>query len=104
MNQHIFLNESYNVYSRTKYWTQKYFHYRHACSISLGDEVVLTGGSDTKTRVSLYNKDGWVRDMPSLNTGRIGHGCTTYSTGGEQVRLAICYHNNFIYPGDRWLG
>merc|ERR1719158_469692 len=25
--------------------------------------------------------------MPSLNTGRSGHGCTTYSTGGEQVLL-----------------
>jgi len=59
----------------------------HACSISLGDEVVITGGKLTQTRVSLYNRGGWVRNMPSLNTGRFEHGCTSYSTGGEQVLL-----------------
>merc|ERR1712176_510123 len=57
------------------------------CSISLGDEVVLSGGSEGQTRVSLYNRGGWVRDMPSLNTGRYSHGCTSYSTRGEQVLL-----------------
>ena len=73
----------------TQYWTTNYFHYRRACSIPLVDEVVLTGGSETRTRVSLYSTGGWVRDMSSLNTGRANHGCTSYSTGGEQVRLAI---------------
>ena len=51
--------------------------------------MVLTGGVYTLTIVSLYNTGGWVRDLPSLNTGRYKHGCTSYSTGGEQVRLAI---------------
>ena len=51
--------------------------------------MVLTGGRFTLTTVSLYNTGGWVRDLSSLNTGRVGHGCTSYSTGGEQVRLAI---------------
>merc|ERR1711862_113577 len=60
-----------------------------ACSIPLplGDEVVLTGGEYTLTTVSLYNRVGWVRYMSSLNTGRYWHGCTSYSTGGEQVLL-----------------
>merc|ERR1711862_853727 len=60
---------------------------RDACSIALGDEMVLTGGDWTQTTVSLYNMGGWVRDMPSLNTRRHNHGCTSYSTGGEQVLL-----------------
>ena len=28
-----------------------------------------------------------MRDMPSLNTGRYGHGCSSFTTGGEQVLL-----------------
>ena len=80
---------SYKLYSVTRYWTTNFFHYRYACSIPLGDKVVLTGGVYTLTIVSLYNTGGWVRDLPSLNTGRYKHGCTSYSTGGEQVRLAI---------------
>ena len=62
---------------------------RQACSIPLDDEVVLTGGVETLTTVSLYTTTGWVRDMPIMKTGRYNHGCTSYSTGGEQVRLAI---------------
>ena len=65
------------------------YNYRYACSIPLDDEVVLTGGNGGKKRVSLYNDDGWVRDMPSLKTGRIDHGCSSFWTEGEQVRLAI---------------
>jgi len=60
---------------------------RRACSIPLGDEVVLTGGWYTRTTVSLYSTGGWKRDLSSLNTGRAEHGCTSYSTGGEQVLL-----------------
>ena len=63
-------------------------YYREACSISLGDHhVVITGGTETKTTVSRYNEDGWVSDMPSLNQGRSSHGCTSFLSGGEQVRL-----------------
>jgi len=82
-----------------------------ACSIPLGDEVVLTGGWNTLTTVSLYNRGGWVRDMPSLNTGRKLHGCTSYSTGGEQVLLVTGGwddgRNNLdstevLRPGSEW--
>ena len=62
-------------------------HYRQACSISLADHVVITGGYWTQTTVSRYNDDGWVEDMPSLNQGRNIHGCTLFLSGGEQVRL-----------------
>ena len=62
-------------------------YYRRACSIPLGDHVVITGGADTLTTVSKYNDDGWESDMPSLNQGRSSHGCTSFTSGGEQVTL-----------------
>ena len=59
----------------------------------MNEEVVVTGGSDgdenALKRVSLYGKDGWVRDMPRLRTGRQYHGCSSFSTGGEQVKTGI---------------
>ena len=67
----------------------KYFYYSRACSISLTDEVIITGGYYTMNIVSRYDKDGWVEDLPSLNVGRAGHGCSQFSSGGEQVRLTI---------------
>ena len=63
------------------------FYYRLACSIPLGDKVVLTGGAYTMKTVSRYDKDGWVGDMPSLNQGRHSHGCTAFVSGGEQVTI-----------------
>merc|ERR1712110_162339 len=60
---------------------------RQACSITLTDHVVLTGGEDTLTRVSRYEESGWVRNMPSLNQGRAGHGCTAFFIRGQQVLL-----------------
>ena len=63
--------------------------YRGACSIPQGDQIILTGGGETRKTVSRYDKDGWMRDMPSLNQGRYGHGCTTYMIGREEVRLTL---------------
>ena len=73
-----------------------YFNIRYACSISLGDEVVLTGGFRDATyygeygrvvpRVARYNRDGFVETMPSLRTGRYNHGCTSFISGEDQVR------------------
>ena len=67
----------------------KYVYYRAACSISLTDAVIITGGSSTLNIVSRYSRDGWVEDLPSLKVGRYGHGCSQYLSGGEQVRLTM---------------
>ena len=68
----------------------KYFYYRYACSISLTDAVIITGGINTKNIVSRRtSKDGWVENLPSLKVGRYTHGCSQYSSGGEQVSLTI---------------
>ena len=59
---------------------------RLACSISLDDTVILTGGVYTKTTVSEYNTEGWVRDLAPLTHGRDGHACTSFlSASGERV-------------------
>jgi len=61
-----------------------------ACSISLDDEVVITGGRNfpkALTRVSRYDRDGVMRNMPSLNQGRYEHACASYFTLGEQVLM-----------------
>ena len=42
------------------------------------DTYIITGGLFKPKKVSQYNKDGWREDLPSLNTGRMSHGCGTY--------------------------
>ena len=76
-----------------------YFNVRYACSISLGDEVVVTGGYDRGALASVtrYNSEGWVEDMPSLVTGRRYHGCTRFISGGEQVRHYDAAHK-YSFP------
>ncbi len=73
----------------TEYYQMKDVYYRWACSISLTDSVIITGGYETQNIVSRYSKDGWVEDLPSLKVGRRSHGCSQYLSGGEQVRLTI---------------
>ena len=67
----------------------KNVYYRYACSISLTNTVIITGGSFNRSIVSRYDKDGWVEDLPSLKVGREAHGCSQFSSGGEQVRLTM---------------
>ena len=62
-------------------------YYRVACGIPLGDHVVITGGVYALTRVSKYDDVGTMTDMPSLQQGRYSHGCTSFLSGGQQVRL-----------------
>ena len=62
-------------------------YYRKACSIPLGDHVVITGGFWSRSKVVRYGEAGWERDLPSLNTGREEHGCTAFMSEGQQVRL-----------------
>jgi len=63
--------------------------------------VVITGGKKTLTRVSRYEESGWVSDMPSLNQGRVHHGCTAFMSDGQQVLMVTggsvgVYSNNFL--------
>ena len=51
---------------------------RYACSIQLEEVVIMTGGYYTLQLVTVYNKEGWVEDLTSLNQGRRSHGCGHY--------------------------
>ena len=53
---------------------------RDACSVpdSATNTVVVTGGFWTMTTVSRYGREGYIEDLPSLNTGRKNHGCAGY--------------------------
>ena len=76
----------------TDYFPLKY-DTNEACTIELTDQVIVTGGykyagnGNNKTdRVSVYNEQGWVEDLPSLITARSGHGCGHFvNTENKQV-------------------
>ena len=68
-------------------FVDKILYFSLACAIPDPDTdtVVVTGGRDTLTPVSVYSVQGWQEDLPSLNPGRRGHACTSYMTGGKRV-------------------
>ena len=51
----------------------KCFPCRRKCGIKLKDYVVITG-----YRNAVYNINGFVKDLPDLNTNRGAHGCGHY--------------------------
>jgi len=62
----------------------------NACGIKISDnEYVMTGGSDTSQIVSKYSQNGWIQDLPTLNIGRRGHGCGSYTNGNERVLIVF---------------
>jgi len=61
-----------------------------ACAITEETSVIITGGRDTLRTVSRYGTGGHIEDLPSLNQGRINHGCGAYTDdSGEQVLLVV---------------
>ena len=57
-----------------------------ACSIPMGDTVVITGGVYSGTTVSVYGRWGWSGDLGPLTLPRFNHGCTSFlSARGERV-------------------
>ena len=63
---------------------------RAACAIPAENEmVIITGGGYADIRkmkiVSVYNVDGWQRDLTPMNVGRRMHACSSYVKGGKKV-------------------
>ena len=50
----------------------------NACSIELGDTVIITGGRWNPNAVHAYNIEGFVEILPDLVQGRKKHGCGHY--------------------------
>ena len=61
----------------------------------MGSSVILTGGVFTLTTVSQYNETGWVKDLPTLQTGRFGHGCAFFN---NDAGSKVCSINIDYYP------
>ena len=52
--------------------------------------MILTGGNNGSgilDLVSVYNTDGFLYNLPSLETERMNHGCTSYMNNAEKVKL-----------------
>ena len=70
------------------------------------------GGMDARTIVSRYGMEGWIEDFSSgLNTGRWGHGCTSFMSGGSERVIKSLFEvdkktfKNFkVSAGHRGLG
>merc|ERR1712241_1078228 len=58
---------------------------------NLGSSVILTGGRDryTLTTVSQYNEAGWEKDLPTLQTGRWGHGCAYFNNDAGSKTMLV---------------
>ena len=72
-----------------------------ACAIPDPDneEVIITGGyyntiieGGTRTRVTVYTKDGYQRDLADLRQGRYNHACTGFIYEENKV---ILEYNHF---------
>ena len=58
---------------------------RYACVIPEEDgereeeTLIITGGwYPPGNEISSYNENGWIEDLPELNTPRWGHGCSYF--------------------------
>jgi len=51
---------------------------RKACGIDLGTSYVVTGGKDSKQRVTQYSLTGEVTELPDLINGRYYHACSQF--------------------------
>ena len=71
-----------------------------ACSIQLEETVIITGGTLalTMTRVTVYNTEGYVEDLPNLNEARSDHGCGHFVNTDNQVVRGNAILLQYLYP------
>ena len=70
-------------------------YFSRACSIDLGDRVVVTGGFDVwddthwlaRSDVQVYNTTGEGETLPYLNTARMDHACGQYIRDDKVVTI-----------------
>ena len=81
---------------------------RRACAIAdpENEEVIVTGGYHTLTKVSIYNKNGHQRDLPDLSKGRSEHACSSFIydqikvskiTNKCEIKVSTSLHYHFNY-------
>jgi len=64
---------------------------RYACSIEDNDEdrVILTGGEYNRNKVSVFNKNGFVEQLPELLIGRSSHACGFFINDDKNKVLLV---------------
>ena len=68
-----------------------------SCGVDMGDLYVVIGGWDEAKKtflrnVTLYNDDGFVRNLPDLTKGRAHHACARFQDGnGDMVGVIFFY-------------
>ena len=60
-------------------------NFSYHCAIEEYDEVVLTGGSETRSLVTRYNVEGEATSLTSLITGREHHACGIFTDADLQM-------------------
>ena len=64
-------------------------HVSCACGIELGDEYVVTGGSESnhmhRATVARYSLSGDIEYLASLNQGRYYHACSKFYTASGEI-------------------
>ena len=82
------IHSKFKMIKLVKYSDSNCVYYSYACAIPDEDTgtIIITGGADTLNTVSVYNVEGWQEDLPSLNTGRSSHACSSYMSGERRVR------------------
>ena len=61
----------------------------------------MTGGGDIYSyeenpvvnRVSVYNINGWMEDLPSMQDKRASHGCGHYINNNNQMVINLTFRN-----------
>ena len=72
--------------------------YRGACSITTESSVVLTGGINSRARVSEFSESSYLRDLPQLQEGRWFHGCSYYDDS-EGTKVITCLTHSSLPCG-----
>ena len=59
-----------------------------SCGLEVDGKFVVTGGSQSKSKVAEFTEAGTVKYLPRLKTGRFGHACSTFNNDkGDTVRV-----------------
>ena len=67
-------------------------YFSGACSIDLGESVVITGGI-YNTNVTEYTEVGHMKELPQLITGRFRHGCAAYVDNDSNIVTINLFNN-----------
>ena len=95
--------KKHTVQHTNYHFKTEHLYFSGACSIVLEDLVVLTGGhvdvgdgtTDEGAIVSIYDKNGWKRDLPSLQQKRKDHGCASYNDDENNIVSMRNLHFHF---------